>query len=460
MDWKLERGLVDLEKQMLRFTLDRLQGRNSLLLCEKEVDYVYEMGAVLNCFNNRMPILFNRVKNNPLPVIGGLYGDREILYDLLDMNHEDRMYKFMDSIANSQPYKLVKDGPIKENIIKTNIDLAKILPINKFQEKDSSSFITAGVMVVKDPETNKYFTSIRRLQVNGGNELSALIASPKLTQDFLNLEKLNKPLEVAIVLGYDAPFLMASQMSSAFYGVDKYEIDSRLRGEALELVQCETVDLLVPAYAEIVLEGRIVPGKREIEGPFGELMGYYGSVAPHPIIEIDAVMHRNNPIYQTAFPCREEHVSNGLIREMELFYHLKNQVDVVDVHVTEGGGYRFNAFISIRKHKKGDAKTAILAALGLNKDLKQVVIVDEDVDIFDLQDVEWAITTRTQASEDFTIVEGALGSSLEPSHDLRGVTDKVGIDATKPLDDENGDFHRAIIPGYDNIDIRKYFPNI
>ena len=445
---------------MLRHTLEKLRNYDSLLVCEKEVDHVFEMGAVLKHFNNKIPMLFNNVRGYSMPVAGGLYGEREILYNLLNMTKEDRIYKFMDSIANPKPYKVLNNGPIKENIIKKNIDLQKILPINKFQEKDSSSFITAGVMVVKDPDTGKYFTSIRRLQVNGGNILSALIASKKLTEDFLKLEKLNKPLEIAIVFGYDAPFLMASQMSSALYGVDKYEIDSSLRGEALELVKCETVDILVPANAEIVLEGRIVPGKREIEGPFGELMGYYGSVGPHPIIEVDVVMHRNNPIYQTAFPCREEHVSNGLIREMELYYHLKNQVDVVDVHVTEGGGYRFNAFISIKKQKNGDGKTAILAALGLNKDLKQVVIVDEDVDIYDLQDIEWAITTRSQASLDYTIVEGALGSSLEPSHDLRGVTDKVGIDATKLLDDKDKHFHRAIIPNYENIDIRQYFPNI
>ncbi len=120
---------------------------------------------------------------------------------------------------------------------------------------------------------------------------------------FLELEKQNKALEIAIILGYDAPFLMASQVPSATYGVDKYEIDSALRGgEPLELVRCESVDLLVPAYAEIVLEGRLVPGKRELEGPFGELMGYYGAQAPHPIIEIDTVTHRNNPIFQAAFP--------------------------------------------------------------------------------------------------------------------------------------------------------------
>ncbi|WP_353094555.1 UbiD family decarboxylase [Tissierella praeacuta] len=445
---------------MLRHTLEKLRDNNLLLECNKEVDPVYEMGAVLKYFNNKKPILFNKIKNSTLLSIGGLYGDRDIIYSLLGTNHESRIETFMNAIANPQPYRIVKEGPIKENIIRRNIDLPNLLPINKFQEKDLSNFITAGVMVVKDPVTGRYFTSIRRFQVNGGNKLSALIASPKLTNDFLELEKLNRPLEIAIVFGYDAPFLMASQISSATYGIDKYEIDSSLRGEPLELVNCETVDILVPANAEIVLEGHMVPGKREIEGPFGELMGYYGHVAPHPIIEIDGAMHRNNPIYQTAFPCREEHVSNGMIREIELYYHLKNQLDVVDVYVTEGGGYRFNAFISIRKQRDGDAKTAILSALGLNKDLKQVVIVDEDVDIFNSQDIEWAITTRSQASLDFVIVEGALGSSLEPSHDLRGVTDKVGIDATKPLNDEKGKFDRAIIPGYENIDINKYFPNI
>lgn len=445
---------------MLRSTLSFLRERKLLLECNKEVDYIYEMGAVMSYFNNKQPILFNKIKNNPFSSIGGLYGDREIIYSLLGVTHENRIERFMDALVNPKPYKVVKTGPIKENILKRNIDLPKLLPINKFQERDSSSFITAGVMVVKDPTTGKFFTSIRRLQVNGGNILSALIASPKLTNDFLSLEKQGKPLEVAIVFGYDAPFLMASQYSSATYGIDKFEIDSNLRGSPLELVACETVDLLVPANAEIVLEGKIVPGKRELEGPFGELMGYYGAQAPHPIIEVSCVLHRNNPIYQTAFPCREEHVSNGLIREVELYYHLKNQLDVVDVNVTEGGGYRFNAFVSIRKQREGDGKTAILAALGLNKDLKHVVIVDDDVDIFDLQDIEWAITTRSQASMDYVIVEGALGSSLEPSHDLRGVTDKLGIDATKPLKDKNGKFSRAIIPNYDKIEISRYFPNI
>lgn len=442
---------------MLRNTLDRLKRTGDLLECNKEVDYIYEMGAVLKHFHNKKPILFNKVKNSNMRTIGGLYGNRDIIFDHLGVSKENRNYKFMDALVNLKPYKILNSGPVKENKITSNIDIQRIIPVNKFNELDSSSFITAGVMVIKDPETGKFHTSVRRLQVNKGNSLSALIGSFKLTNDFLELERQGKSLDVAIVLGYDAPFLLASQYSSATYGVDKYELDSALRGEALELVKCETNDLLVPAHAEIVIEGKLVAGKRELEGPFGELMGYYGKQAPHPIIEVSAITHRNNPIYQTAFPCEEEHLTNGLIREMELFYYLKNIMDVRDVYVTEGGGYRFNAVVAIKQKRHGEAKSAILSALGLNKDLKQVVIVDDDVDIYWEREIEWAITSRAQASHDVVIVPGALGSSLEPSHDIRGVTDKIGIDATKPLEDSKGKFERARIPGYEVIDINRYF---
>ena len=449
-----------MESQMLRSELLKMEKMGKLLECDKEVDRIYEMGAVLKHFNNRMPIMFNKVKGYSIRAAGGLYGDREILFNLMNMTTEDRNFKFMDAIANPKPYKVVKDGPVKENIISRNIDLERMLPINKFHGEDSSTYITAGVMVVKDPETGKFHTSIRRFQINSRDEISALIASPKLTKDFLDLEKQNKPLEVAIILGYDAPTLMASQISAATYGVDKYEVDSAIRGEPLELVKCESVDLLVPAFAEIVIEGKIIPDKRVLEGPFGELMGYYGPQNPHPIIKVETITHRNDPIFQVAFPCREEHISNGLIREMEMYISLKNQVDVKDVYVTEGGGYRFDAVASINKTKPGDGKSAILASLGANKDLKQVVIVDEDVDIYDLQDIEWAIATRSQASLDFVIIPDAIGSGLEPSHGLRNLTDKVGIDATKPLVDKEEKFKRAFIPGFETIEIEKYFPNL
>ena len=449
-----------MESQMLRASLEKLKKNGELMICDVAVDPKFELGAVLKYYKNERPMLFNRVRGSNIPVVGGLFGNRKIYYDMLGIHHEERIATFADAIANPKPAKLVRDGPIMENIITRNIDLERMLPIPTFHEKDSSSFITAGMLVIRDPDTGINYISIRRFQINGGNEMSILIASPLLRRQFEHLESKNKPLKVAIVLGYDYSLLLASQVSSETYGVDKYEIDSALRGEPLELVKCHTVDLEVPAYAEYVFEGTIVPNKREDEGPFGELMGYYGPQGSHPIVEIKAVMHRNNPIFQTAFPCREEHLSNGLIREVELYSDVKRMVDVKDVNVTIGGGCRFHGVVSINKKSEGDGKSAIIGALSSSKDLKHVVIVDSDINIFQNDDVELAIATRVQSSKDVVIIPDALGSGLDPSHNIRGVTDKLGIDATKPLGDKEINFSRSCIPHFEEININKYFPNI
>jgi 2,5-furandicarboxylate decarboxylase 1 len=277
-----------------------------------------------------------------------------------------------------------------------------------------------------------------------------------------DFDRNNKPMEIAVILGYDPIFMVASQVSSQIYGLDKYEVDSALRGEPLELVKCETIDMLVPAYAEIVLEGIIPPKVREKEGPFGEMAGYYGGGNMQPIMEVSCVLQRNNPIFQFNFPSSSEHVlPNGLMRETHLYWQIKNMVSSVkSVHLPTVGGCRFHAIISIKKTNEGDGKSAILAALASNKDVKHVVVVDHDVDIFNPRDVEWAIATRVQADQDVVIIPGAKGSPLEPTHELRGVTAKMGIDATAPLGSLNNKFERTKIPGSDRLNIKDYFPGI
>ncbi|MGL5312174.1 MAG: UbiD family decarboxylase, partial [Peptostreptococcaceae bacterium] len=366
-------------------------------------------------------------------------------------------FKIMDAIANPMDIKRVNNGPIKENLITRNIDIEKLFPIPTSHEKDSSSFITAGMLIVKDPDTKDTHMAVRRFQVNSKTNISTLIsgASPHLRDIIKRSDEKNKPIQCAVVLGYDAEYLIASQISSSKYGLDKHKVYSALKGEPLQVVKCHSVDIEVPAYCEIVLEGEIVPNKKVIEGPFGELMGYYGEVAPNPVMEIKAIMHRNNPIFQHAFPCREEHLSNGLIREVETYSALSNIVDIVDVNITVGGGCRLHAIVSINKKNEGDGKTAIISSLGSSKDLKHVVVVDEDVDIYSYKDVEFALSSRVQAGDDVIIIKNALGSALEASHVYKGLSDKMGIDATKPLNEES--FERAIIPGYEDIDINNYF---
>ncbi len=442
---------------MLRYTLNKLEKLNYTKVCNKEVNPKFELGAVLKYFDNEVPIIFNKVAGYDIPVVGGLYGNRNIFYDLMDTDKENRILKMVNAIANPKEVRRLNSGPIKENVITRNIDILKLLPTPTSHEKDSSSFITAGMLIVKDPESKDTLMAVRRFQVNSKTNISTLIsgASPHLREIIRKSDEKNKPIECAVVLGYDAEYLIASQISSSKYGLDKHKVYSALKGEPLQVVKCHSVDIEVPANAEIVLEGEIVPNKKVMEGPFGELMGYYGEVAPNPVMEIKTIMHRNNPIFQHAFPCREEHLSNGLIREAEIYSSLCNIVDVVDVNITVGGGCRLHGIISINKKNEGDGKSAILSALGSSKDLKHVVIVDSDVDIYSYKDIEFALASRVQVSEDVVIIKNALGSALEASHVHKGTSDKMGIDATKPLNEKS--FNRAIILGYEHIDINKYF---
>lgn len=447
-------------EQMLRACLPKLKEKYNLLECKEEVDLKFEMGGILEKLGNTTPVLFNNVKGHKMPVIGAMFGDREMFYDFTGTTRENRLIKYMSAITRPMEPERVAHGPVHENVIKRNIDIGRILPIPTFHENDASSFITAGVVVVKDPDTGDTFTSIRRMQFNGRNNLSLLVTSEPLSGMLESYKQAGKDMEVAVVLGYDYNYCLASQVGTDLYGVDKHKIDSALRGEPLRLVKCKTVDLEVPADAEIVLEGVIAAKQSQVEGPFGELMGYYGQVKAHPVMRVSAITHRNDPIMQISAPCKEEHLSNGLIRDVELYAHVNRFVEVTDVNVTIGAGCRFHGFVSIKKKLPGDARTAIITALSSTKDMKHVVIFDDDIDIFDQGDVEGAIASRVQASKDVIIIPGAQGTGLDPSHLLENTTDKMGIDATKPLGEKGAGFKKAKIPGYEAIDLKRFFPKM
>lgn len=450
-----------MERQMLRSVLERLRGQDRLMECTVPVDPRFELGAVLSAFHNERPILFRNVKGSRIPVVGALYGNRSIILDLLGTSTEERLFKLMGAMGSPSKPKLLDRGPVQENVVTSGIDLLKMFPVPTSNERDAAPYLCAGAFVVRDTETGRTQMAVRRIQVLGGNRLYILVsgASPHLLGELRRCAERGKALECAVVLGYDAPFLLASQIGSGKYGLDKYEVDSTLRGEPLELVRCRSIDLEVPAWSEIVLEGRIEPGRAEPEGPFAELMGYYSTVAPAPVMEVTAVTHRNEPIFQHAFPCREEHLAYGMIKEAEIFAALSHTVNVQDVNLTLGGGCRLHAVVSIKKRADGDGKSAILGVLGAYKDIKHVVVVDDDVDIYDMAEVEAAIASRFQASHDLVVVSGALGSPLEASHMERGVSDKLGLDATKPLGDKASLYEAAVIPGFDKVksSIERYF---
>jgi 2,5-furandicarboxylate decarboxylase 1 len=330
------------------------------------------------------------------------------------------------------------------------------LPIPVHHEKDSGAYITAGVLIAKNPETGVRNLSIHRLQVSGPNKLGILML-PRHLMRFYKMAAANRqPLEVAIAIGLDPLLLLASQALTPL-DCDELDIAGSLYGKPIELVKGDSVDLEVPAQAEIVLEGRLLPELREMEGPFGEYPKYYGPASLKPVIELTAMTSRRHPIYQTIVPASMEHLLlGGIPREGGLLQLVKSAVPTTcGVYLTPGGVCRYHAVISIDKQNEGEAKNAIFAAFASSQEMKHVVVVDRDVNIYDPVDVEWAIATRCQAGRDVFVVSRALGNKLDPSSD-DGVSDKMGIDATVPLDADPERFEKIRIPGEEKIVLEEF----
>ncbi|MEB2631938.1 UbiD family decarboxylase [Peribacillus frigoritolerans] len=447
-----------MKAKTFRTWIEHLQATHRLAVIDRKVSLQYEIAKIAKKLDGKKATYFTSVEDYQVPVVSGICSTREDFAEALETDQYSVISKFTEAVASPVPCRALnkQQAPIKENIILDNIDLMKMLPIPVHHEKDSGNYITAGLFIVRDPVTRKQNVSIHRLQISGGNKIGALILPRHTFHLYKQAEEAGRPLECAIVIGVDPVTLLASQASTPF-GVDELEISSALRGEPLEVVRCETVDIDVPAYAEIVLEGKILPHVREPEGPFGEFPKYYGPRSDKEVIEITAVTHRNNPIFYTIVPAGYEHLLlGGIPREASLFQSIRQTVPSVKaVHMSPGGTCRYHAIVSINKRNEGEAKNAILAALANSFDIKHVVVTDEEVDIFNMEEVEWAIATRFQADRDLVVVHEAQSSKLDPST-RDGVGSKMGFDCTIPIDSEEMQYLRVQIPGYNECNLDDY----
>jgi 2,5-furandicarboxylate decarboxylase 1 len=355
------------------------------------------------------------------------------------------------------PWREVASAPAQEQVHR-NVDLQKLLPLPTHNELDYGPYISAGLLITRNPRNGIQNVSIHRLQLAGPDRLGALLL-PRHTLAYQQMqEQEGKDLPVAIVIGVDPLTLLASQAIMPLDS-DELEIASALHGRPLEVVKCVTNDVRVPAHAEIVIEGRLLSNVREPEGPFGEFPQYYGERADRHVIAIDAVTHRTNPIFHTIVGGGLEHLILGAIpREATLLAHLQRSFPgVTDVHLSRGGVCRYHLHVQLSKRSEGEAKNVIMGAFGGHYDIKQVVVVDTDVNIHDSTEVEWAIATRSQADRDLLIVSNAQGSKLDPST-RDGVGAKMGIDATKPLDAPEFKYKRIRVPGEDSVDLDAVLP--
>lgn len=440
----------------LRQWMDHLKDRGLLKEISRKIDPKFELAAVGKKADTICTPLFSKVKGYDMPVICGLCSTRELFAEILGVSKDGLGDAFAAAQANPRDCVLAdpKDAPCRERIIE-KVDLTR-LPIPVHHEKDAGSYITAGVLIAKDPETGARNLSIHRLQVQGPDQLGILILPRHLMHFYRKAEAMGKPLEVAIAIGLD-PILMLASQAIVPLGFDEYTIASALYEEPLKLVKGHSVNIEAPANAEIVLEGVLVPGERAIEGPFGEYPKYYGPASPKPFIKVTAMTTRAQPIFQTIVAATMEHLLLGAIpREAGMLQAIRHAVPTARaVHLTPGGTCRYHAVIGIKKVNEGEAKNAMFAAFASSQEVKRVVVVDEDVDIFDPIDVEWAMATRMQAANDVFIVPRACGNLLDPSSD-EGVSDKMGIDATVPLSAEPFRFERIRIPGETEIRLDDY----
>ncbi|HKA80449.1 MAG TPA: UbiD family decarboxylase [Xanthobacteraceae bacterium] len=434
----------------LRDWLDRLTAQDRLTIARPGIDLRFELAAIAKRLDGRRATLFPRPGGHSIPVVSGLVSDRDWIADAMGVEPSELLAAFQHAALNPVECRQVGAAPVQD-VVHRDVDLAKLLPLPVHNEHDSGPYITAGLLIARNPETGRQNVSIHRCQLSAPNRLGVLLLPRHTHLMFETAERTGQPLDVAIVIGVDPLTLLASQAIVPL-GHDELEIAGALHRQPLPVIKCVTSELCVPADAEIVVEGRLLPGVREPEGPFGEFPQYYGERAMRHVVEVDAVTHRQDAIFHTIVGGGLEHILLGAVpREATLLAHLKRSFpNVLDVHLSRGGVGRYHLYVRIRKRQEGEAKNVMLGAFAGHYDVKHVVVVDDDVDIHDPAEVEWAIATRFQADHDLVIVPNSQGSKLDPST-RNGVGAKMGLDATKPLSADAMTFKRIRVPGEDNV---------
>jgi 2,5-furandicarboxylate decarboxylase 1 len=436
----------------LREWLDRLAETGRLAVAQPGVALRFGVAALAKCLDGTKATLFPRPDGHAVAVVSGLVSSRAWIAEAMGVGEDAMLQRFEAATLAPIAPREVAHAPVQE-VIHRSVDLTRLLPIPTTNEHDSGPYISAGLVIARNPATGAQNVSINRLQVNGPDRLGVLLL-PRHTHHFYTLaQERGEALEVAIVIGVDPLTLLASQAIVPL-DCDELGIAGALHGAPLEVVRCITKDLLVPAAAEIVIEGRILPDVREPEGPFGEFPQTYAERAPHHVVAVDAVTLRKDALFHTINGGGLEHLMLGAIpREATLLAHLRRSFPgILDAHLPRGGVCRYHLVVKLRQRHAGEAKNVILGAFAGHYDLKQVIVVDEDVDIHDPAEVEWAVATRFQADRDLVMVTGAQGSRLDPSA-RAGVGAKMGLDATKPVDAPEMHFKRIRVPGEETIDL-------
>lgn len=454
----------------LREYVESLEKVGQLRRIRTKVSVDLEIAEILRrvMYKNEGPaILFENVEGFKIPVLGNAFGSLRRLKIALDMENFEEIgermttltklkiphgllnkVKMLPKLSEISDYgpKSTNSGPVTE-IVETSKPTLDSLPIIKSFPKDSGRFITFGITVSKNPETQVRNLGVYRLQVIGSKKaiMHWQVHKRGALHYQMNKEKMQKT-EVAVVIGAD-PATVFSAVAPVPEGLDKFLFAGITRRKGIDLVKCRTVDVEVPASAEVVLEGYVDPSEMNIEGPFGDHTGYYTPPEPYPTFTLTGIMMRNNPIYLTTVvgkPILEDSYIGKVIERSFLPLVKMFQPEVVDFSMPAAGWFQGIAIVSIKKRYPGQAKKVMMGLWGMGQLslTKILIVVDEDVSVHDINDVIWAVTTRSDPKRDTMLIENAPTDSLDPASPLLNLGSKMGIDATKKTKEEG--FERPI----------------
>src|ERR1700742_3343307 len=434
-----------MDNQSLRGFVERTEKTDpaNVLRIKEPVSQQLEMTATvfeLDRLNKSPVVIFEKVAGFDMPVVTNVAGNRQLLARCLGSTVETLPTAFRERCQKYIPSEVVSKPAWDEVVFEGDeVDLTK-LPIPFQFTVDAAPYITAGQITARDPETGIDTTGFHRLMLKGKNRLGVSLHSRRRMYEFhRRAEARGQSLPAAIVIGNHPLHYMGSMVYAYPPNVRKYEIIGGLFGEPYRVARCGVGDLEVPAGAEIVIEGEILANVHEPEGPFGEFTGYASYRSTQNVFVAHRVRMKRDAFFHSVVSgmSRDHILISCITREGEILNALRrNLPNVRAVHVPHKTCGAFLAIVSMKKIAEGEPKMAMLTALGTELYTKHVIVVDEDVDIFDMDDVMSAVATRVRADRDIFMVPGVKSAIIDPTSDPKTFTvTKMGIDATEPLEE-------------------------
>ncbi|MBC8332877.1 MAG: UbiD family decarboxylase [Anaerolineae bacterium] len=427
----------------LRAYLEFLEANDRLVRITEPISTRYEIAAVLKQLEPR-PVIFENVQESAYRVMGNLFCTKQDFADYFSIPVAEIISALGEAIASPLPLpawqrKLDAVPPCQE-VVHHNPNLDAI-PIPLHFPSDGGPYITSGVFVVKHPVHGQNLDFHRAMQFSSTEMAIRVVEGRHFDQYLRELGQ----VDVAVCIGIP-PNVLAAAATSVALGVDELTIANAL--QPLELVPAKTVDLMIPAEAEFVLEGTVYRDRRHAEGPFVDLTETMDVIRNEPVFEVKAITHRKDALWHALLPGALEHkLLMGMPREPTIFRKVKDVVKCLDVNINPGGCSWLHAIVQIDKQHADDGEKAIRAAFAGHRSCKHIYVVDADVDIYDPLQVEWAMATRFQGDRDLVILDREPGSSLDPSAEPgTKLTTKIGFDLTAPVGEARRHYEKVLYP--------------